>query len=368
MPCWRSSTSPLAREVLDAHRLESLGVLAGGIAHDFNNLLTVVLGGTDLVLRTLAGSPAIEPLIQVRQAALHAGELAHQMLAYTGLASSSPRPLDLGALVREVEALIAAAAGTTPVSLDLPDTGRWVSGDATQLRQVVLNLVINAAEATAGRAGSIALSVRSDGASVVLAVADSGVGMDAATQERIFEPYYSTKFVGRGLGLAVVQGIVRGHKGTLTVESEIGRGTTMRVHLPGMRPAEETRRTESIARWRRSGTVLLVDDDRPVRTAIERILVELGFEVLVAGDGVEAIEIFRTEGERVDLVLMDHAMPRMNGPTAAAAIHGVRAEVPIVLVTGYAEVPADAGGVFSGMLSKPFDIAALEQLLARFST
>ena len=349
-----------------AQRLESLGVLAGGIAHDFNNLLTVVLSGTDYVLRALDGSPLAEQLTQVRQAARQAGEFAHQMLAYSGHASTPPRDLDLPAIVRDLEPLIRASAKTTPVNVVLPRTPAWITGDETQLRQVVLNLVINAAEAMVGRSGAITITITT-GPRVLLEVSDQGGGMDAATRARIFEPYYSTKFVGRGLGLAVVQGIVRGHGGEMSVESEVDRGTTFRVYLPPGTPAPDVgvAATPSGEPRRFSGRLLVVDDEPLIVRLAERILADFGFEVLTATDGAEAIEVFRTEGARIDLVLMDLAMPNMGGVDAAQAIHELRADVPIVLVTGYGEIPPEAGSSFVAMLAKPFDVTEMHNVIAK---
>ncbi|HTJ44629.1 MAG TPA: ATP-binding protein [Kofleriaceae bacterium] len=363
-----------ARRADEAQRLESLGVLAGGIAHDFNNLLTVVLGGADHVLGELdEGSPLVEPLVEVLQAARQAGALAHQMLAYSGRASMPPRPIDLVALIRELEPLLRASAKGTPLAMRLPDDVPTITGDDAQLRQVVLNLVINAAEAMHDRPGAIAIEVRADGSAggggrrVSLEVRDQGVGMDEATQARIFEPYFSTKFVGRGLGLAVVQGIVRGHRGTMTVASTPGRGTTFEVCFPAASgPPRHARGTAPPeAEWQATGTLLVVDDEPFVRVAIARILESFGFEVVAAADGVEAVDVIRADPARFDLVLMDLTMPRMGGVAAAQIIHEVRADLPLVLITGYGEIPAEAGSVFAGMLAKPFDVATIQHMIQR---
>ncbi len=378
----------LDRRFEEAQRLQSLGVLAGGIAHDFNNLLTVVLGGTDIVLRGLdEGSPFVLPLSEARQAARQAGELAHQMLAFSGKVSAPARATDVGATLRDLEPLIRASAKATPLAMDLAEGLPAIVADEAQVRQLVLNLVINAAEAMHERAGAITIAVRAEtlspvriarlqlagelapGPCVVLEVRDDGAGMDAAPQARIFEPYFSTKFVGRGLGLAVVQGIVRAHRGALAVASTVARGTMVSVYLPAVAVAAVARATErrvgspDATEWRGTGTLLIVDDEAHLRRALTRIFESLGFVVLTAADGVEAIEVFRAGGARIDLVLMDLTMPRMGGVAAATAIHALRAEVPIVLVTGYGEIPAEAGSVFVAMLAKPFDLDGVRRVI-----
>jgi PAS domain S-box-containing protein len=355
----------------EAQRLESLGVLAGGIAHDFNNLLTVILAGTEHVLRALGDSPLTDALTETRQAAVQAGRLAHQMLAYSGHASQPVRPLELGALIRELEPLIRASAKATPVSLPSSATAHWISGDETQIRQLVLNLVINAAEAMVGRPGGITIGICAGWMAttavgppcVVLEVADQGTGMDVATQARIFDPYFSTRFVGRGLGLAVVQGIVRGHGGEITVATEVGRGATFRVFLPEVPPAADARAAAAPAPAARgSGKLLVVDDEPLVQRSTERLLAAMGFEVVTASDGDEAIELLRS-GVHIDMVLMDKSMPRMDGVVAAAAIHELRPDLPIVLVSGYGDVPPGADRTFVATLAKPFAAGTLESIL-----
>ncbi len=370
-------------------RLESLGVLAGGIAHDFNNLLTIVLAGTDHALRTLGdNAPSAEPLHEVRRAAYHAGNLAHQMLAYSGHGSTPARPLDLARLIRELEPALLAAAKGVPLTVRAPDSLPWVVGDHTQLRQVILNLTTNAAESMHGRAGQLTIAARTEvltaaaiaampiadkvapGPSIVLEIRDDGTGMDAATQQRIFEPYFSTKFVGRGLGLAVVRGTVRGHGGAVTVESALDRGTTIRVYLPCVSSAPVPAPTDPPpdAPWRGSGVVLIVDDDPHVQRVMARIVKTLGFSVVSAFGGEDALAQLTAAGAHFDLVLMDLTMPGMDGVEVATAIRAIRADLPIVLVTGFGEIPAEAGSVFVAMISKPFDVQGIRQVIQRVMT
>ena len=350
------------RAIADAQRLASLGVLAGGIAHDFNNLLTVVMAGAASALGAVpVDSAAADALREVGQAARHAGDLAHQMLAYTGRQRTLPQPVELAVMVREITSLARAATQRTPLTIAVPD-GLWITGDQGQLRQVVLNLVINAAEAMQGRDGGVALTARADAGAVVIEVRDDGIGMDAALQARIFEPYVSTKFTGRGLGLAVVEGIVRGHGGTIAVASEVGVGTTFTVRLPaGARAVAAVAVDETP--WRGTGTVLLVDDDAAVRRGVERMLVSLGFEVIAAGDGAEGVAMLTQDPARVDVVIMDQTMPRLDGVAAATAMRALGVTVPIVLISGYGDMPPGAGDVLDAVLAKPFGIDVIRRTL-----
>ena len=364
-------------------RLQALGVLAGGIAHDFNNLMAVVLGSTELALDHVGGgSELAQSLGEARQAARQAGALAQQMLAFSGKASAPEKPLDLRALLRELEPLARSSAKLIPLSFAFPDHLAPIIGDETQLRQIVLNLVINAAEAMVGRAGAISIGANdvvltaSDvarlrgagtlvpGPYVVLEVRDQGIGMDEVTRMRILEPYFSTKLAGRGLGLAVVHGIVRGHGGALQIESEPGRGTMFSVYLPATSQQPTRARTPSQAdrAWRGRGTVLLVDDEPEVRRTTERLLKRLGFDVVCAASGEEAVELVRASPARFAMVVTDQTMPGMDGIAAGRAIRALSASLPMVLISGYGEI-RDAGELFGGVLGKPFGVDALAEML-----
>jgi signal transduction histidine kinase len=365
------------RQAEEATRLQSLGVLAGGIAHDFNNLMTVVLAGADFVLQELdPSSPHVQPLTEVRQAARHAGDLAHQMLAYSGHITTPAHPIDLVGLVRDLEPLIRASAKSTPVVFELADDMPFISGDDPPLRQVVLNLVVNAAEAMADRPGAITIAIRTETGlstrpgdsdlptpAVVLEVRDAGIGIDAVTKARIFDPYYSTKFAGRGLGLSVVHGVVRGHGGAVRVESTPGQGTTVSVYLRAIAAEAQpaTRRSPFVSCG--TGTVLVVDDDEAVRRTVARTLRKLGLEVVVASTGEDALEIARGAVVHIDLVLTDLTMPGMNGVALARALRELRSDLPIVLITGYGDRKSDSEHLFAASLVKPFETSHLCEIL-----
>jgi PAS domain S-box-containing protein len=318
----------LELSVLQAQKLESLGVLAGGIAHDFNNLLTTILGNADLVRSQLAPTdPACLHLDDIDCATRRAADLCRQMLAYSGKGRFVIQAVSLNDVVSEMEQLLSVSTSkkallTRDFAADLPS----VMADGTQLRQVVMNLITNASEAIGDREGTIALRTgalmcdrdyfsdaigdpeqHAPGLYVYLEVADSGVGMDAETLARIFDPFFSTKFAGRGLGLAAVLGIVRGHKGALKVSSRPGQGTTFRVLLPAQKAVPGPREVvkPSASDFRGHGLVLLAEDEDSVRALARNILERAGFSVIAAANGREALEIYRRHGREIRLVLLD---------------------------------------------------------------
>ena len=367
-------------KVLEVQKLESLGVLAGGIAHDFNNLLVAIMGNAGLALLDLPpDSPARASIVDVEIASRRAGELARQMLAYSGRSRFQVEPVELSDLVRELLTLLQVSIGKGVVlRLHLPDEPVVVDADAAQIRQVVMNLVINAADAIGDRSGTVTIRVSPLDASAeyladvhpdaglrpgrfaALEVADTGSGMDQETQERIFDPFFTTKFTGRGLGLAAVLGIVRGHGGALRVYSELGRGSTFRVVLPlsASSPAARIRPDDG---WRGSGTVLVVDDDPMVRTVACRLLESFGLTVEVAEGGPTAIERVAADPTGVDVVLLDMTMPGMNGPEVLERLRAIRADLPVVLMSGYHEdeLSTEIGSGISGFVQKPFTPADL---------
>jgi PAS domain S-box-containing protein len=377
----------LEAQVQQAQKLESLGILAGGIAHDFNNLLTAILGHANLALMDLAPeSPARDSLREIDKASGRAAELCRQMLAYAGKGRFVVEPINLSRLIEELAHLLQVSISKKvllrcQLAGELPE----IDADAAQMRQVAMNLVINAAESIGDTEGVIAIStgvmecgreyLRSSqlveppapGRYVFLEVTDTGCGMDAETLGRIFDPFFTTKFAGRGLGLAAVLGIVRSHRGTLKVESERGRGTTFRVLFPAgagaAAPAEPGARQLP---WRGTGTILLVDDEEPVRNVAGRMLERCGFTVLCAGDGLEAVELFRAHASEIVCVLLDLAMPRMDGEETCRELRRIRPDVRVVLASGYSDQEiaqrfVDAG--LSGFIEKPYRFDALGAVL-----
>jgi PAS domain S-box-containing protein len=382
--------------MLHAQKLESLGVLAGGIAHDFNNLLVGILGNAGLALLEIApDAPARRIVEQIELGAQRAAELTRQLLAYTGKGAFVVERLDLSAIARETIRLQqVAVAKDARLEHDLPDGLPPVEGDAAQLGQVVMNLVGNASDALAGRPGTIRVSTRAthvdasapttvhrvpelrSGEYVCLEVADTGCGMDAATRARIFDPFFTTKFAGRGLGLAVVLGIVRGHDGAIEVESAPGRGSTFRVLLPAASGVRVERRgasssTPGEAGLAGGGTVLVVDDEADVRTVVTGMLRHLGFSTATAADGLEGADAFAARPDAFVAVVLDLTMPRMGGEEALRRIRRARADVPVLLMSGYDERDAVSRFLDGGpdaFLQKPFSIGDLATRLRALFT
>ena len=382
----------LEAQLQEAQKLESLGILAGGIAHDFNNLLTGVLGNASLALRRLSpGSPARDRVQQIEKAALRAADLTNQLLAYSGKGRFVVTPLDLSNLVEEMTHLLSTTLSKDAVlDHDLARNLPAIEADATQVRQIIMNLITNASEALEDKNGTIMLSTGvmdpgkqlpgdissnedlRQGPYVYLDVTDTGVGMDEETKEKMFDPFFTTKFAGRGLGLAAVLGIVRGHDGAIQVDSRRGGGTTIRVLFPATdKLAEEVvSKPESSVEWRGSGSVLVVDDEEGVREVTTLMLQAAGFDVLTANDGREGVEALRKHSEKIVAVLLDMTMPNMDGETAFPEIRRLKSDVPVILMSGYNEHEATsrfAGKGLAGFIQKPYGhmdlIGKLRQVL-----
>ena len=376
------------RKMQETQKLESLGVLAGGIAHDFNNLLTGIIGNASLASMDLpAGSPLQAYIADINHAAMRAADLCKQMLAYSGRGRFVVQRLDLGTLVEETAQMLQISISKKAVlRFHLEKNLPPVEVDATQLRQVIMNLVINASEAIGDRSGVIALTTGltrvdraylggtmlapelAEGEYVFLEISDNGSGMSAETQARIFDPFFTTKFTGRGLGLAAVLGIVRGHKGALKVYSEPARGTTFKLLFPAATGLGDAvpESPPAPARWRGRGLVLVVDDEETIRSTVARMLVSTGFEPVLVADGREAVEVFRTDPGRFALVLLDLTMPHMDGEQTFAELRRLRADVRVVLMSGFNQQEALVrfpGKGLASFLQKPFPVGALRAVL-----
>ena len=381
----------LERKIQETQKLESLGVLAGGIAHDFNNILMAVLGNADLALDRLpAMSPARGNLREIESASRRAADLCSQMLAYSGKGKFVIEPIDLSALVEEMHHLLDASTSKKAVlRLDLAEEIPAVRGDATQIRQVVMNLVINASEAIGERSGMITVStgVRDcdaefleatllkenvrPGRYVFLAVSDTGCGMTAETRRRVFEPFFTTKFTGRGLGMSAVLGIVRGHQGTLQLISEQGDGAEFTILFPALEesaPVSEQTAADGENGGRLAGCVLLVDDEETIRSLGRQMLERIGFEVITARDGADALMIYENLSDRIDLVLLDLTMPNMDGEEAMDALLRMNPDLRIVLSSGYSEHEISSrfsGRGLAGFLQKPYTLSRLRERLGQ---
>jgi PAS domain S-box-containing protein len=369
----------LEEQLRQSQKLESLGVLAGGIAHDFNNLLMGMLGNASLAVQELPADSGIRGRIQsIETAALKAADLTRQLLAYAGKASFSVQAIDLNDTIMEMAPLLETVVTKKAMfRYNLADDLPAIEGDSSQIAQVVMNLLTNASDALGEDAGIITLSTgvfEADraylmdtqsgedlpaGTYAYVEVSDTGAGMDEETRGRIFDPFFTTKFIGRGLGLAAVLGIVRGHRGAISVGTRQGDGTTLRVLFPvGARQVEKTAEPEGEHKTLvGTGTIMVVDDEETVREAARAMLESQGFDVIEARDGVEAVEVMRAHPESIRAVLLDMTMPRLDGEKTFFALHGMNPNAPVILMSGYDEQEVTrrlAGRGLAGFLHKPF--------------
>ena len=364
-------------------KMEALGVLAGGIAHDFNNMLAVVLGNAEYALSTLCSEEDVSgKLREIVTASVNATELCNQLLAYAGRGAISVEVIECNALVHELGGLLQVALSKkTSLDFQLSEASLGVQADRSQLRQVFMNLITNAAEAIGDRPGRIVIQsdARSYGRDelnalqpqgslgageyVSIRVSDTGMGMESRTQSQIFDPFFTTKSTGRGLGLAAVRGIVKSHGGAIALESEMGRGTTFTVLLPrvplpggvGVRPAMPAQSLEG-------ARVLVVDDEPGVRRVLINFLERAGCEVTEAVDGVVAVELFRRDPSAFDCVLLDLSMPRLGGDEVFRELRRIRPDIRVVLISGFTEqevMNRFQGAGIAGFLQKPTQMKAL---------
>ncbi len=381
------------RQLQETQKLEGLGVLAGGIAHDFNNLLTGILGNASLARLNLKPHETTlsASLQNIEQSSMRAADLCKQLLAYAGKGRFVITLLDLSALVQETAQMLEVSINKkTSLQLHLSPGLPPFLGDATQIRQVLMNLVINASEAIGDQPGIVTIqtgrvTVSADylqrfainehltaGDYIVLEITDNGSGMSAETQARIFDPFYTTKFTGRGLGLAAVLGIVRGHKGAIKVYSEPGRGTTFKLLFPATESenavAAAKKRAATETPWHGSGHVLIIDDEPFVRTIAEQIFQKLGFTTALACDGLEAVDIVRASPTAFKLVLLDLTMPRMDGEETLRHLRSINPDLRIILTSGFNEqstINRFTGRGIAGFLPKPFTVEMLTEQLRK---
>jgi CheY-like chemotaxis protein len=382
----------LELQMLHAQKLESLGVLAGGIAHDFNNILTSIIGNADLAqLRLSPESPVLENIKLIEKSALRAADLAKQMLAYSGKGKFVIKDIDMNQLLEEMMYMLEVSISKKAVMKFNPTRPLpTVEGDATQIQQVVMNLVINASEAIGDKSGVIAITTGSmmcernylkeawfddqisDGLYVYLEITDTGCGMDKETINKMFEPFFTTKFTGRGLGMSAVLGIIHGHKGTIRVYSEPGNGTMFKILLPASsKPSglfgNDCHYDDG---WKGSGTVLLVDDEATVRCIGSEMLKELGFNVITANDGQEAILEF-TNNPDIRFVILDLTMPHIDGEQCFHELRQIKPDIKVIMSSGYSEQEVtqrfiDKG--LAGFIQKPYRISALEDVIRKTLT
>jgi two-component system cell cycle sensor histidine kinase/response regulator CckA len=361
----------LEEQLRQSQKMEAIGLLAGGVAHDFNNLLTVIIGFAESAALSLsADHPASEDLVKVTDAARSAADLTSKLLAFSRRQILRFEVFDVRDLLRSFGGLLERIVGEdVVVEIAEPSDPLPVEGDPTQLQQVLLNLCTNARQAmpSGGKLRIEARRVQIPSEGTVgpprerceLTVSDTGIGMEEATRTRAFEPFFTTRPGGTGLGLSVVFGVVKGHRGAIEIESARGVGTTVRVELPLHGSAIKRRLTPSpTVEPGGTETLLLAEDEPPVRELVARILRRLGYEVLVASDGEEAAQLFAREGDRIALVVLDVIMPRLGGQQALARMRALRPDLKALFVSGYAPEATGIGELLAGgrvaIVHKPF--------------
>ena len=376
----------IQRRILESRRLESLSVLTGGVAHDFNNLLLAIQGNAEMALLEMAGDGrARKRLAEIMSAAGQAADLCRQMLVYAGKGRFAAEAVNLNNVVEETVKMLRSTIPSR-VKLDmrlapgLPD----IEGDRHQLSQMVTELVMNAAEALGRDGGTVRMETReaaldrtaldavapdeglAEGRYVTFEVADTGPGMDAQTLARVFEPFFTTKFFGRGLGLPAALGVARGHGGFIHARSRPGQGTAFRVLLPARPPAKAKPAAPAAGgAWQGRGTVLLVDDQEIVRELGQGMLEALGFKVLTASDGREAVEAYRVHQQDISCVLMDLTMPVMDGEEAFRRIKEIDPKARVIMSSGYMEQQVEErfGHQLAAFLPKPYSLTRLRETL-----
>lgn len=380
----------LERKLLQSQKLESLGLMASGVAHDFNNVLMNISGQADLCLLKIPDTaPASQYIKNIQKSVIHATELTRQMMAYAGKASFVKQNMNIESMLKSIQALIGSTIGINidfrvTIEPNLPS----IYADPNQIKHVIMNLVINASEAIGQKTGLIALDICTIEPSkklfspghpfenlphdthVLFKISDNGCGMDIKLQERIFEPFYTTKMTGRGLGLSSVLGIVKGHNGKMFLESEPGKGTTFEIVFPTSRhivPGETAISPSAKPHPELKGTLLIADDDMDVLNICEEMVNHLGYKTITAINGMNAIEEFQKNKAIIDLVMLDLTMPDMSGIEVFKKLKQIDEKVKGVLVSGFSndKIPAK-GNVpgLAGFLVKPFSFSKLRQVLS----
>lgn len=373
----------LERKFQDSQKMAGLGLLASGIAHDFNNLMTVVLGNAELALLECGGSDD-GMLDEIKRTTLRAAELANQMLVYTGKTTVVINNINLSSVVKEMGSLLdVSISKKVSIQYCLADNLPAIRGDISQIRQVAMNLITNASEAIGDRPGVIAISIHEvslkpgevknifppgqvlEGRYVQLEVSDTGGGMSEETLRKIFNPLFTTKITGRGLGLASLLNAVQRHNGAVEVKSELRQGTVFRIYFPVEVSADDEVAREELKiddEWRGYGTVLIADDEEAIRDVTTALMERLGFRVITAADGFETVDVYTENAEKISILLMDLNMPRLNGLEAALRIRHINPKVPLLFMSGYPreQVMSRFGQQsHTGFVNKPFQSSEL---------
>lgn len=382
----------MEKKLADVQRLESLGVLAGGIAHDFNNLLAAIMGNAELAELKQHGHESIDKELKgIVSCSTRAADLCNQLLAYSGQGMIVRQQIDLSTLIEEIVQLIdISISKNVGLKLNLTRALPAIHVDETQMQQIIMNLVTNASESFDDKPGQVSISTGvidatihdlesefldielEEGRYVYLEVADTGSGMDEFTRKKIFDPFFTTKFTGRGLGLSALLGIVRSHHGSIRVDSQLGRGTRIRILFPQYEEYQDdtpaiTQETEPVKDFIVS-RVLIIDDEADVLSTAKAIMEKLGCKVLTAEDGKEGISVFRESHDEIDLVLLDMTMPKINGLEALTELRAINKKVPVIICSGYGYANLSEkfkGSPPEGFLHKPYSIKEIKKIIGQ---
>ncbi|MBF0474435.1 MAG: PAS domain S-box protein, partial [Deltaproteobacteria bacterium] len=375
-------------QLVQAQKMEAIGTLAGGIAHDFNNILSTIIGYTEMAQDDLLTSSQAQDLDQVLKAAYRARDLVKQILIFSRMRNQQDAlvPVEIAPVIKEaIKFLRASLPSTVEIHQKIVVEDELVLADPTQIHQILVNLCTNAAHAMREKGGILQIGLRTvdfysetiagypelkPGSYIQLTVADTGHGMDTATMERIFDPYFTTKPVGEGsgFGLAVVHGIVKRSNGTIAVYSEPGQGATFNIYLP--RANEELETTDGLPEPVSGGTerILFVDDEEPLNDMSKRMLEQLGYQVVTKLSSVEALSVFQAQPDQFDLVMTDYTMPQMTGVDLAREILRIRPDMPVILCTGFSEMISEEKAKALGILEfvmKPLNRSDTAQVIRR---
>jgi PAS domain S-box-containing protein len=382
----------LERRLLYAQKMESLGIMAGGIAHDFNNLLLGIMGSIELALMDVTPeTPVYKNLKRAMKASHRASDITRQMLAYSGKGHFVMTQAQPSSLLKGMSDILRSTVSRSiSIKTDIPDRIPEIMADTGQFQQVIMNLVTNSSEAIGDKQGEIMItageeSISADylvhkrldaelkpGKYVFIDISDNGCGMDDDVKKKLFDPFFSTKQTGRGLGLPAVQGIMRGHGGAVIVESMKDSGTKARIIFPALGETGQLKArvvTGSPAlpeSGEKSGLILVVDDEDVVRDLCMEFVTIAGYQVLGAEDGLKGVEIFRRESDNLACVLLDLSMPRMDGVTAFHEMKKINPDIPVILCSGYSEdnaMRSFAGETPAGFLQKPYKLEVLSEKL-----
>lgn len=373
-------------QLQEIQKLETLGTLAGGVAHDFNNLLTTIVGNANLGSLAAAAQGEVAPYFAaIEKAAMKGGDLNRQLLAYAGKGKLADTEMDLDIVVKEITELISVSIPkNVSIQYDLADRLPFVKGDATQVFQILMNLILNGSEAcvdgetcviTVRTGTEIIDEARVDaedwalplppGHYVTLEVADTGHGMSPDVLARIFEPFFTTKFTGRGLGLAAVMGILGSHRGGIQVHSDEGKGSSFKIFLPVMRGPRAMVEGKVLPTWKGEGRILVVDDQEATRRSARSMAERLGFSVLEAQSSQDALAIFRLHHGELGLVILNLVMPHVDGWKILKELQKINARVPVMLSSGFGASKGTPVDGLAGHLRKPYRAAEFQRALRR---